>query len=57
MAEIDADDWEMVFNLTGIKEKPGEHYFGLYNRYTGILRVFYYLTEDKVPSHDGNDHM
>lgn len=57
MAEIDADDWEMAFNLTGIKEKPGEHYFGLYNRYTGILRVFYYLTEDRVPSHDGNDHM
>ncbi len=57
MAEIDADDWEMAFNLTGIKEKPGEHYFGLYNRYTGTLRVFYYLTEDRVPSHDGNDHM
>lgn len=57
MAEIDGEDWEMAFNLTGIKEKPGEHYFGLYNRHTGILRVFYYLTEDRVPSHDGNDHM
>ena len=57
MAEIDAADWEMAFNLTGIKEKPGEHYFALYNRFTGILRVFYYLTEDRVPSHDGNDHM
>lgn len=57
MAEIDAGDWEMAFNLTGIKEKPGEHYFGLYNRFTGILRVFYYLTADRVPSHDGNDHM
>lgn len=57
MAEIDAGDWEMAFNLTGIKEKPGEHYFGLYNRFTGILRVFYYLTDDRVPPHDGNDHM
>ena len=57
MAEIDGKDWEMAFNLTGIKEKPGEHYFGLYNRHTGILRIFYYLTEDRVPSHDGNDHM
>ena len=57
MAEIDAADWALAFNLTGIKEKPGEHYFGLYNRFTGILRVFYYLTEDRVPSHDGNDHM
>lgn len=57
MAEIDAKDWEMAFNLTGIKEKPGEHYFGLYNRHTGVLRIFYYLTEDRVPAHDGNDHM
>lgn len=57
MAEIDAQDWEVVFNLTGIKEKPGEHFFGMYNRYTGVLRIFYYLTKDRVPSHDGNDHM
>lgn len=57
MAELDPDDWTLVFNLTGIAEKPGEHYFGLYNRYTGCLRVFYYLTEDRVPSNDANDHM
>ena len=57
MAELDSDDWTLVFNLTGINEKPGEHFFGLYNRYTGTLRVFYYLTEDRVPSHDANDHM
>lgn len=57
MATLDKDDWRLVFNLTGIDEKPGEHFFGLYNRYTGKLRVFYYITEDRLPSHDGNDHM
>ena len=57
MAELDSDDWRLVFNLTGIDQKPGEHYFGLYNRYTGILRVFFYLTEKMVPASDANDHM
>lgn len=57
MAELDSGDWELVFNLTGVDQKPGEHYFGLYNRFTGILRVFYYLTEDRLPAHDANDHM
>lgn len=57
MVEVDRNDWELVFNLTGVEKKPGEHFFGLYNRFTGILRVFYYLTEDRLPAHDGNDHM
>lgn len=57
MADLDPEDWELVFNLTGVDQKPGEHYFGLYNRFTGILRIFYYLTEDRLPAHDANDHM
>ena len=57
MAELDRDDWELAFNLTGVDQKPGEHFFGLYNRFLGILRVFYYLTEDRLPAHDANDHM
>lgn len=57
MVVKDAADWDLVLNLTGINEKPGEHFFGLYNRYLGILRIFYYLTEDRIPPHDGNDHM
>ena len=57
MVELDRDDWELVFNLTGVDQKPGEHFFGLYNRFTGILRVFYYLTEDRLPAYDANDHM
>ena len=51
------EDWSLVFNLTGIKSRPGYHYFALYNKYTGKLRVFYYLTEDRMPDSDANDHM
>ena len=51
------EDWSLVFNLTGIESRPGYHYFGLYNKYTGKLRVFYYLTEDRMPDSDANDHM
>ena len=57
MAEFDSKDWELAFNLTGVSQKPGEHYFALYNRHTGILRVFYYLTEDRLPQSDANDHL
>lgn len=57
MSELNPKDWTLVFNLTGIDQKPGEHFFGLYNSYTGVLRVFYYLTEDRIPASDSNDHM
>ena len=49
-------DWRMVFNFTGVQSLPGCHYFGLYNRYSGILRVFYYLHKNDVPT-NGNDHL
>ena len=50
------DDWRMVFNFTGVEKLPGCHYFGLYNRYKGVLRVFYYLHKDDTPE-SGNDHL
>ena len=50
-------DWSLVFNLTGIQNLPGRNYFGLYNRYTGVLRIFFYLTKDQVPLNDANDHL
>lgn len=50
-------DWSLVFNLTGIYNCPNYHYFGLYNRYTGVLRVFYYFTEDLIPDNSTNDHL
>lgn len=52
----DKDDWSLVFNLTGIYKSPNDNYFGLYNRYLGILRVFYYFTQDLVPT-EASDHM
>ena len=50
------DDWRMVFNLTGVETLPKRHYFALYNRYTGVLRVFYYWHSEDIPT-DGNDHL
>lgn len=51
------EDWSLVFNLTGIQSRPDYHYFGLYNRYTGKLRIFYYITPENMPVSDANDHM
>jgi len=51
------EDWSLVFNLTGIDPRPGYHYFGLYNKYLGTLRIFYYFTSDRLPASDANDHM
>ncbi len=51
------EDWSLVFNLTGILSRPDYHYFGLYNRYSGKLRIFYYLTQENMPASDANDHM
>ena len=50
-------DWSLVFNLTGINNLPDYNYFGLYNRYTGVLRIFYYFTKDLVPENTTNDHL
>ena len=51
------EDWSLVFNLTGILSRPDYHYFGLYNRYSGKLRIFYYITPENMPESDANDHM
>lgn len=51
------DQWELVFNLTGIDSRPNYNYFGMYNKYTGKLRVFYYMDQAHMPSGDANDHM
>ena len=51
------DQWELVFNLTGIESRPNYNYFALYNKYTGKLRVFYYMDQAHMPAGDANDHM
>ena len=50
-------DWSLVFNLTGIMARPNYNWFGLYNRYSGILRIFYYFTEEMIPDNETSDHM
>lgn len=40
-----ADGWEMAFSKLGVAELEGANYFGLYNKYTGILRIFYYVSD------------
>jgi hypothetical protein len=50
-------DWSLAFNLTGIQSRPNYNYFGLYNRYTGTLRVFFYFTEGLIPTTNTNDHL
>ena len=51
------DQWELVFNLTGIASRPHYNYFGMYNKYTGKLRIFYYMDDDHMPPSGANDHM
>ena len=50
-------DWSLGFNLTGIKVRPNYNWFGLYNRYSGILRIFYYFTAEMIPDNETSDHM
>jgi len=54
---INKDQWELVFNLTGIESRPNYNYFGMYNKYSGQLRIFYYMDEDHMPASAANDHM
>ena len=36
------DGWEMAFSLMNQEGYPDTNYFGLYNKYLGTLRVYYY---------------
>ena len=40
------DGWDMAFNIMNQDGQPDMNYFGLYNKYTGVLRVFYYCNKD-----------
>lgn len=39
------DGWEMVFSTLGDPNIMDANYFGLYNKYLGIFRIFYYITD------------
>ena len=52
------DEWALAFNTTGIETAAGVNlnYFGLFNRNSHTLRVFYYWPEELIPPSGANDH-
>ena len=48
--------WEWVLNRCGSRNIPNNNFFAVYNKYTGILRFFYYLPHGFSTS-TGNDHV
>ncbi len=40
------DGWEVAFSLMNQRGHADKNYFGLYNKYTGVLRIFYYCNKD-----------
>lgn len=47
------DGWEMAFSFLNRESFDDCNYFALYNRYLGILRVFYYVTNSATT---GSEH-
>lgn len=52
-------DWILAFNTTGIKSAACVHqnYFGMYNKTTGVMRVFYFWPAELLPPSGANDHL
>ena len=46
--------WELVYNLCGNRAINGGNFFFLYNKYSGVMRVFYYMPKEFS---SGNDHL
>lgn len=46
--------WEWVANYCGSRSVVNNNFFALYNKYTGILRFFYYMPQG---TDTGNDHV
>lgn len=46
--------WEWVANYCGNRSVVNNNFFALYNKYTGILRFFYYMPQG---TDTGNDHV
>ena len=44
------DGWEVAFNLMNQDGHSDKNYFGLYNKYTGVLRIFYYYNKEVATS-------
>ena len=46
--------WEWVANYCGNRSVVSNNFFAVYNKYTGILRFFYYMPQG---TNTGNDHV
>lgn len=46
--------WEWVLNLCGNRNIVNNNFFALYNKYSGVLRIFYYMPNNVA---SGNDHL
>ena len=49
-----ANGWELVLNRCGSRSLKNNNFFAIYNKYTGILRFFFYMPEK---FQTGNDHV
>ena len=47
--------WEWVINRCGGSKIPNNNFFAVYNKYSGILRFFFYMSEKT--NTPGNDHV
>lgn len=48
---LKSDGWELVYNLFANFLSPNNNYFMLYNKYRGVLKIYYYLpASTSVPS-------
>lgn len=48
-----ADGWELVYNLCNTPGQLGQNYFILYNKFTGTLRTFYFLSDNVTSGSNG----
>ena len=44
------EGWDVAFNLMNQDGRPDMNYFGLYNKYIGVLRIFYYCNQEVTGS-------
>ena len=40
------EGWDVAFDFLNQDDLPNMNYFGLYNKYTGVLRVFYFFNKE-----------
>ena len=51
---VPENGWEWVYNLCGSRSVKNGNFFAVYNKYSGILRFFFFMPEEFSA---GNDHL